>query len=605
MPQRCRRGSEPPGSSSARSSAPTPQGPTPRPEPKPKGANGRRRRGGPEEGGRRQAETAGRGTASAGRGVRRPARRPRRASCRFGSRPSEERVPGRGRTARRPATAGPLAGDSPGSTACSASTPTPASPGPTHSGKRPTRRRPGRGPGSRPSGRCRNPELTAADLDRLLGQRQAVGPGRAAVGRGDGVGEPAEAGPAGLASGGCRGSARTSSGTTTCCRCGPSGWRGRAWPPGRGRRADAGPRPRPAPGAAARRRAWAPSATCPAFCGSPAAGGRSAADRPGPGRAAAATDPRLVRAERRRSRARYDQTPAYIDLLFAFGMARLGEVTAARGLLRQAAAAIEEVRRPRPHTFLLQAFQYRVEQALAGRPHAGPLPTEQRRVPRPDAAGGESTCRSTRPARRSGSYAVERLGKESRDPATAGETRPVPPDQAGAGRIDPRAGAAERRPRPRPARRRRPPVGRPGREGLAAGRRLGCGCSPAHWSWPPASARRPRRSCSPTSSRPWTRPGLDRPAGGRNIRPYCWNGHFSSRPTTTSRTWSGRSPTGSADLLLAPAGRSALDPIGSLVGQTLRSLRKLGLKDQTERLLEQIAAGRPWAVDRSSRPGRP
>src|SRR5207237_5355273 len=58
------------------------------------------------------------------------------------------------------------------------------------------------------------------------------------------------------------------------------------------------------------------------------------------------------------------------------------------------------------------------------------------------------------------------------------------------------------------------------------------------------------------------------------------------------------------ELLLAPAGRSALDPVGSLVGQSLRSLRKLGLKDQTERLLQQIAeaalGGRSLEQARSS-----
>jgi hypothetical protein len=71
-----------------------------------------------------------------------------------------------------------------------------------------------------------------------------------------------------------------------------------------------------------------------------------------------------------------DQTPAYIDLLFAFGLARLGEATAARQLLGQAAAPLGESG-DEGHRFLLEAFQYRTEQVLAGKPHAGALPAEQ------------------------------------------------------------------------------------------------------------------------------------------------------------------------------------------------------------------------------------
>lgn len=80
----------------------------------------------------------------------------------------------------------------------------------------------------------------------------------------------------------------------------------------------------------------------------------------------------------------------YVDLLFAFAQARLGEATPARKLLEDAQRAME---RPLPsygsdHTqveayvavlarnFLFKAFRHRVEQALAGQPHAGPLPTE-------------------------------------------------------------------------------------------------------------------------------------------------------------------------------------------------------------------------------------
>jgi hypothetical protein len=70
------------------------------------------------------------------------------------------------------------------------------------------------------------------------------------------------------------------------------------------------------------------------------------------------------------------QTPmdGYIDLVFSFGLARLGESDASRELLTQA----QEVLGPLDdvHTFLLGAFQYRITQALEGKPHTGPLPNE-------------------------------------------------------------------------------------------------------------------------------------------------------------------------------------------------------------------------------------
>src|SRR5262249_44563451 len=47
------------------------------------------------------------------------------------------------------------------------------------------------------------------------------------------------------------------------------------------------------------------------------------------------------------------QTPAYIDLLFAFGLARLGEAAAARALVARAAEALEGAG-SEAHVFLLQ-----------------------------------------------------------------------------------------------------------------------------------------------------------------------------------------------------------------------------------------------------------
>jgi hypothetical protein len=66
------------------------------------------------------------------------------------------------------------------------------------------------------------------------------------------------------------------------------------------------------------------------------------------------------------------QTAAYVDLIFAFGLARLGESDAARALLNRATAALGK--KDDAHQWLLGAFKYRILQALEGKPHTGPLP---------------------------------------------------------------------------------------------------------------------------------------------------------------------------------------------------------------------------------------
>ena len=65
-------------------------------------------------------------------------------------------------------------------------------------------------------------------------------------------------------------------------------------------------------------------------------------------------------------------THAYIDLIFAFGLARLGEANEARKLLGAAAqvlAAADEV-----HSWLYEAFEFRIQQALDGKPSVERLP---------------------------------------------------------------------------------------------------------------------------------------------------------------------------------------------------------------------------------------
>jgi hypothetical protein len=68
------------------------------------------------------------------------------------------------------------------------------------------------------------------------------------------------------------------------------------------------------------------------------------------------------------------RTVDYIDLLFSFALARLGETDASRRLHRRAEANLKE--RDDAHHVLMKGFEYRIEQALAGKPHGGPLPTE-------------------------------------------------------------------------------------------------------------------------------------------------------------------------------------------------------------------------------------
>ncbi|HJT79303.1 MAG TPA: hypothetical protein VJ739_19055, partial [Gemmataceae bacterium] len=69
------------------------------------------------------------------------------------------------------------------------------------------------------------------------------------------------------------------------------------------------------------------------------------------------------------------RTRAYADLIFAYGLARLGEEERARSLLRRAEAELGL--RDSVHSFLFHAFTYRAAQALQGRPHSGPLPPDQ------------------------------------------------------------------------------------------------------------------------------------------------------------------------------------------------------------------------------------
>src|SRR5262249_35920887 len=63
------------------------------------------------------------------------------------------------------------------------------------------------------------------------------------------------------------------------------------------------------------------------------------------------------------------------DLLFAFGLARLGERDAALALLQRAETAL--VNEDDAHHLLYKGFEYRIRQVLDGKTHGGPLPADQ------------------------------------------------------------------------------------------------------------------------------------------------------------------------------------------------------------------------------------
>jgi hypothetical protein len=69
------------------------------------------------------------------------------------------------------------------------------------------------------------------------------------------------------------------------------------------------------------------------------------------------------------------KTNAYVDLIFAFGLARLGEVDACNRLRQRAHAELDAA--DEAHSFLAEAYDYRIQQALDGKPHGGPLSPEQ------------------------------------------------------------------------------------------------------------------------------------------------------------------------------------------------------------------------------------
>lgn len=90
------------------------------------------------------------------------------------------------------------------------------------------------------------------------------------------------------------------------------------------------------------------------------------------------------------------QTAAYVDLIFAFGMARLRAVDYGRELHARAEQNLSQ--QDEAHRYLLQAYTYRIRQAFDGAP-GGPLPA--------------SLLESLEPMERLLQYVVDRLRKHS------------------------------------------------------------------------------------------------------------------------------------------------------------------------------------------------
>ncbi len=65
-------------------------------------------------------------------------------------------------------------------------------------------------------------------------------------------------------------------------------------------------------------------------------------------------------------------TSAYADLFVAFGLARIGERGEAEQLLERAGRKLQ--RADAVHSLLFRAYSIRIERALEGKPHSGPLP---------------------------------------------------------------------------------------------------------------------------------------------------------------------------------------------------------------------------------------
>ncbi len=107
----------------------------------------------------------------------------------------------------------------------------------------------------------------------------------------------------------------------------------------------------------------------------------------------------------------------YMDLFFAFGLAKLGESTPARALVESARHVLENFKptedRGVAASFLFKALRFRVEQAIAAKPHAGVLDVKV--LDELDSITKQSNInqKSDNP-NRIGLYAISRMREQSR-----------------------------------------------------------------------------------------------------------------------------------------------------------------------------------------------
>ncbi len=112
-------------------------------------------------------------------------------------------------------------------------------------------------------------------------------------------------------------------------------------------------------------------------------------------------------------------TLAYIDLVFSFAFAKLGDAIAARRLMDSAKAALV---RENPtdakticSTLLFRAYAYRIERAIAGKPHAGMLPEPLRdEIENLISNKMESETKSSVDPRSMANYAISRMREQSK-----------------------------------------------------------------------------------------------------------------------------------------------------------------------------------------------
>jgi hypothetical protein len=120
-------------------------------------------------------------------------------------------------------------------------------------------------------------------------------------------------------------------------------------------------------------------------------------------------------------------TQAYVDLMFAWGHARLGDAETTHRLAREAAERLHPVanaKSPYPqidpaHSWLLDAFTFRIEEASRGRPPGGPWPAELQ--------AGREALDDPRSSNFSRGYVVDRLRAVSRILESVDDVDPYAP----------------------------------------------------------------------------------------------------------------------------------------------------------------------------------